>query len=74
MRETVIEIAESVRRGERKAVEVLDDTLAAVAAGNDRLNAFVHLDEGLAAARPTPSTPRWRPAGTPGRSPACRSA
>jgi aspartyl-tRNA(Asn)/glutamyl-tRNA(Gln) amidotransferase subunit A len=48
MRETVIEIAESVRRGERKAVDVLADTLAAVAAGNDRLGAFVHLDEGLA--------------------------
>ena len=50
MEQTVIEIAESVRRGERRAVEVLDDALAAVAAGNERLGAFVHLDEGLARA------------------------
>lgn len=48
MDETAIQIAESVRSGERKAVEVLDECLAAVAVGNDRLNAFVHLDEGLA--------------------------
>ncbi len=45
MDETAIEIATSVRAGERKAVEVLDECLAAVAAGNDALNAFVHLDE-----------------------------
>src|SRR5688500_13253731 len=45
MQETAIEIAESVRAGERKAVEVLDACLADVAAGKDRLNAFVHLDE-----------------------------
>ena len=45
MHETAIEIAESVRAGERKAVEVLDACLADVAAGNERLNAFVHLDE-----------------------------
>jgi aspartyl-tRNA(Asn)/glutamyl-tRNA(Gln) amidotransferase subunit A len=50
MQETAIEIAESVRSGQRKAVEVLDECLAAVAAGNERLNAFVHLDEGLARA------------------------
>jgi aspartyl-tRNA(Asn)/glutamyl-tRNA(Gln) amidotransferase subunit A len=50
MRETAIEIAESVRRGERKAVEVLAGVLDAVAAGNDRLGAFVHVDEGLAQA------------------------
>ena len=48
MDETAIQIAASVRAGDRKAVEVLDECLAAVAAGNDRLNAFVHLDEGLA--------------------------
>ena len=48
MDETAIEVAESVRRGERRAVEVLDDALAAIAAGNDRLGAFVHVDEGLA--------------------------
>ena len=45
MQETAIEIAASVRAGERKAVEVLDACLADVAAGNERLNAFVHLDE-----------------------------
>jgi aspartyl-tRNA(Asn)/glutamyl-tRNA(Gln) amidotransferase subunit A len=50
MRETAIEIAESVRRGERKAVEVLAGVLDAVAGGNDRLGAFVHVDEGLARA------------------------
>jgi aspartyl-tRNA(Asn)/glutamyl-tRNA(Gln) amidotransferase subunit A len=48
--ETAIEIAESVRAGERKAVEVLDACLADVAAGNDALNAFVHLDEARARA------------------------
>jgi aspartyl-tRNA(Asn)/glutamyl-tRNA(Gln) amidotransferase subunit A len=45
---TVIEIAESVRRGERKAVEVVDDYLLRIAEGNERLNAFVHLDAELA--------------------------
>ena len=40
---SAVEIAESVRRGERSAVEVLDACLAAVA-GIDDLNAFVHLD------------------------------
>ena len=50
MEQTAIEIAESVRSGERRAVEVLDDALAAIAAGNERLGAFVHLDEGLARA------------------------
>lgn len=50
MQETAIEIAESVRAGERKAVEVLDQCLEDVAAGNGRLNAFVHLDEGRARA------------------------
>ncbi len=50
MDDTAIEIAESVRAGERKAVEVLDACLAAVAAGNDAVNAFVHLDEAQARA------------------------
>jgi aspartyl-tRNA(Asn)/glutamyl-tRNA(Gln) amidotransferase subunit A len=50
MGQTAIEIAESVRGGERRAVEVLDEALAAIAAGNERLGAFVHLDEGLARA------------------------
>ena len=39
-----------MRAGERKATEVLDECLAGVAEGNDALNAFVHLDEGLARA------------------------
>lgn len=50
MNETAIEIATSVRAGERKATEVLDACLARIADGNDELNAFVHLDEGLARA------------------------
>jgi aspartyl-tRNA(Asn)/glutamyl-tRNA(Gln) amidotransferase subunit A len=39
-----IDVAESVRRRERKAIEVLDECLAAVAARNPSINAFVHLD------------------------------
>jgi aspartyl-tRNA(Asn)/glutamyl-tRNA(Gln) amidotransferase subunit A len=50
MDETAIEIAASVRSGDRTAVEVLDVCLAAVAGANDTLNAFVHLDEALARA------------------------
>ena len=50
MDETAIEIATAVRAGERTAVEVLDACLTAVAAGNDALNAFVHVDERLARA------------------------
>ncbi len=45
---TVIELAESVRRGERKAMEVLDEYLMRIEAGNEQLNAFVHLDADLA--------------------------
>ena len=41
---TVIEVAEAVRRGEQKAMEVLDECLDAIDKGNERLNAFVHLD------------------------------
>jgi len=41
---TVIEIAEAVRQGEQKAMEVLDECLDAIDKGNERLNAFVHLD------------------------------
>ena len=48
MDETAIEIAEAVRAGERRAVDVLEECLAEVAAGNEALNAFVHVDEGLA--------------------------
>lgn len=42
--ETVIATAESVRRGERRAVDVLDECLAAIEERNEELNAFVHLD------------------------------
>jgi aspartyl-tRNA(Asn)/glutamyl-tRNA(Gln) amidotransferase subunit A len=45
---TVIETAEAVRRGEVKAVEVLDECLSAIDAHNEPLNAFVHLDPDLA--------------------------
>ena len=45
---TVIEIAEAVRKGEDKAVSVLDECLAAIDARNPALNAFVHLDADLA--------------------------
>jgi aspartyl-tRNA(Asn)/glutamyl-tRNA(Gln) amidotransferase subunit A len=50
MAETAIEIAESVRRGERKANDVLDATLEAIAERNHELGAFVHVDEGVARA------------------------
>ena len=45
---SVVELADSVRRGERKASELLDLALERIAAGNEELNAFVHLDEGIA--------------------------
>src|SRR5437899_3986713 len=45
---TVIETAEAVRRGEVKAVEVLDECLTAIDKANEALNAFVHLDPELA--------------------------
>ena len=48
MDETAIQVAESVRAGERTAVEVLEQCLAGVSAGNAALNAFVHIDEALA--------------------------
>src|SRR4051812_23456920 len=48
--ETAIEIAATVRRGERSAAEVVDPVLAAVEAGNRSLNAFVHVDPDLARA------------------------
>lgn len=46
--DTVIGIADSVRAGERRAVDVLDEVLDAIKRGNDRLNAFVHVDEDIA--------------------------
>src|SRR5438309_6945327 len=42
--DSVIEVAEAVRRGERKATEVLDECLVAIEKRNAELNAFVHLD------------------------------
>ncbi|MBA2282444.1 MAG: amidase [Acidimicrobiia bacterium] len=42
------ELAASVRSGERRAVEVLDVALERIEGGNERLNAFVHVDEQLA--------------------------
>ncbi len=44
----VVELAESVRRGEVHAVELLDRALTAIEAGNEALNAFVHVDAELA--------------------------
>ena len=41
---SAIEIAEAVRTGERGAVEVLEECLAAIDRFNPELNAFVHLD------------------------------
>src|SRR5206468_7076304 len=45
---TVIATAETVRAGERTAVDVLDECLAGLEAANPALNAFVVVDEGLA--------------------------
>ena len=45
---TAIEIAASVRSGEIKATEVLDESLALIESGNPKLNAFVHVGEGVA--------------------------
>jgi aspartyl-tRNA(Asn)/glutamyl-tRNA(Gln) amidotransferase subunit A len=42
------ELAEQVRAGERKAVDVVAEALAAIEAGNGPLNAFVHVDPQLA--------------------------
>jgi aspartyl-tRNA(Asn)/glutamyl-tRNA(Gln) amidotransferase subunit A len=46
----VIGTADAVRRGDLRAVDVLDDCLAAIRAGNTELNAFVHIDEDVAGA------------------------
>ncbi|HEV7888626.1 MAG TPA: amidase, partial [Acidimicrobiales bacterium] len=46
--ESVIGTAEAVRRGERKAVDVLDECLARIDAANPALNAFVAVDADLA--------------------------
>ena len=41
---SAVEVADAVRRGEVSAVDVLERCLTAIEAGNDELNAFVHLD------------------------------
>jgi aspartyl-tRNA(Asn)/glutamyl-tRNA(Gln) amidotransferase subunit A len=47
---SVVDLADSVRAGDRKATEVLDIALERIAEGNEALNAFVHVDEGIARA------------------------
>jgi aspartyl-tRNA(Asn)/glutamyl-tRNA(Gln) amidotransferase subunit A len=42
--ESVVDIAEAVRAGKRKATEVLDEVLGNIERGNGRLNAFVFVD------------------------------
>jgi amidase len=44
MQATAAELAGRIRRRELSAVEVMDDAIAAIEAGNERVNAFVHLD------------------------------
>src|SRR3954451_20527292 len=41
---TVAELAYRIRRRDLSPVEVLEATIASIEAGNERLNAFVHLD------------------------------
>ncbi len=48
MRQSAIEVATAVRGGERSAVEVAEQALADVAAGDERCNAWVVVDEELA--------------------------
>ena len=47
---TVVEVAEAVRSGRLEATEILDECLDAIAARNDDLNAFVHVDADAARA------------------------
>ena len=72
---TVAELADQVRRKERAAVEVVDQALAAIEAGNDALNAFVVVDADLARTRRRRRRRGRRPGrGSRARSPACPSA
>ncbi|MEJ7583280.1 MAG: amidase [Acidimicrobiales bacterium] len=48
--EPVCTLADQVRRGERSATDVLAQALAAIEAGNEALNAFVHVDVDVARA------------------------
>ncbi|MQX55040.1 amidase family protein, partial [Sinorhizobium meliloti] len=45
MTETAIEIAESVRRGQLSATEVISRTISRIKAMNETLNAFIEIDE-----------------------------
>ncbi|MBV8304536.1 MAG: AtzE family amidohydrolase, partial [Acidimicrobiia bacterium] len=47
---TVVEVAEAVRSGRLEATEILDECLDAIAARNEDLNAFVHVDADAARA------------------------
>jgi aspartyl-tRNA(Asn)/glutamyl-tRNA(Gln) amidotransferase subunit A len=46
--DSAIEIAEAVRHGQRRAVDVLDECLERIDATNGALNAFVHVDADMA--------------------------
>jgi Asp-tRNA(Asn)/Glu-tRNA(Gln) amidotransferase A subunit family amidase len=72
---SAVEIARTVRSGERSAREVVDQCLAAIDAREATVHAFnlVLADEARAAAEPSASTGPWRPATTPVRSPVCQS-
>jgi aspartyl-tRNA(Asn)/glutamyl-tRNA(Gln) amidotransferase subunit A len=48
IRESAVEIAEAVRRGERSAVEMVEMALAAIEETDGPLNSWVCIDEGLA--------------------------
>ena len=49
-KKSVVEIADAVRSGARTARSAVEDAFAAIAAGNDSLNAFVMIDEAAALA------------------------
>jgi aspartyl-tRNA(Asn)/glutamyl-tRNA(Gln) amidotransferase subunit A len=50
IRQSAVEVADAVRRGERSALEVLEECLGAIDAAEPTLNAWVVVDEGLARA------------------------
>src|SRR5665213_734315 len=49
-KESVVDLAAQVRSGDRSAAELVDQALAAIAAHNPTINAFVAVDEGRARA------------------------
>ena len=54
-RQTARELALAVRSGERTATAVVEETLAAIGAGNSAINAFIAAAEALGAvASPSP--------------------